>query len=107
MELTAVIQALNWMKAHNLVEVILYSDSQYVLQGITQWMTNWKRRGWMTASNDPVKNRELWQELDRATIGLKIDWRWIRGHSGDINNDRVDFLARQQALNGGRTHASY
>ncbi len=78
--------------------VILVTDSQYVRQGITEWMPNWVRRRWKTAGGDPVKNRDLWERLHAATLRHKIDWRWVKGHSGDPDNERVDVLARDQAL---------
>ena len=77
--------------------VTLQTDSQYVRQGITTWMANWVRRGWKTAGGDPVKNRDLWERLNLATRNHKIDWRWVKGHSGDPDNERVDVLARDEA----------
>ena len=77
--------------------VVLRTDSQYVRNGITTWMPNWVRRGWKTAGGDPVKNRELWERLQLATQRHSIDWQWVRGHSGDVDNERVDVLARTQA----------
>ena len=78
--------------------VVLHTDSQYVRQGITLWMPNWVRRGWKTAGGDPVKNRDLWERLELATRRHAIDWRWVKGHSGDPDNERVDMLARNAAL---------
>ena len=78
--------------------VVLHTDSQYVRQGITLWMPNWVRRGWKTAGGDPVKNRDLWERLELATRRHAIDWRWVKGHSGDPDNERVDVLARNAAL---------
>ena len=78
--------------------VTLQTDSQYVRQGITTWMANWVRRGWKTAGGDPVKNRDLWERLNLATRNHKIDWRWVKGHSGDPDNERVDVLARDEAI---------
>lgn len=77
--------------------VVLRTDSQYVRNGITAWMPNWIRRGWKTAGGDPVKNRELWERLQLATQRHSIDWQWVKGHSGDVDNERVDVLARTQA----------
>ncbi len=79
-------------------EVALHTDSRYVQQGICEWMPNWVRRGWKTAGGDPVKNRDLWERLYAATHRHKIDWRWVKGHSGDPDNERVDELARAEAV---------
>jgi ribonuclease HI len=77
--------------------VVLHVDSQYVLKGITEWVSGWKAKGWRTASKQPVKNVELWQELDRIVreSGHQIDWRWVRGHNGDPGNERADALANR------------
>jgi ribonuclease HI len=95
MELTAVIQALQALKRP--CQVTLYLDSQYVRQGITEWITGWKAKGWKTASKQPVKNVDLWQQLDALvqTGGHVIDWRWVKGHAGDPGNERADALANQ------------
>lgn len=95
MELMAVIQALGALKRD--CEVILYTDSQYVRKGITEWIHNWKRRGWTTAERKPVKNAELWRELDALASQHRVDWRWVRGHAGDEGNERADRLANQGA----------
>lgn len=79
-------------------KVALHTDSRYVQQGIGEWMPNWVRRGWKTAGGDPVKNRDLWERLHAATLRHKIDWRWVKGHSGDPDNERVDELARAEAI---------
>ena len=93
MELTAVIEALAALKRP--CEVKVTSDSTYVLKGIQEWMPNWKKRGWKTASKKPVKNVDLWQKLD-ALIGLhSIDWRWVKGHSGHRENEIADDLANR------------
>jgi len=95
MELMAAIVALE-----SLVEpcdVVLTTDSQYVRQGITSWIQGWKRKGWKTASRQPVKNIDLWQRLDAATQKHSVDWRWVKGHSGHPENERVDDLARAAA----------
>jgi ribonuclease HI len=91
MELMAAIQALEALTKPCAVK--LYSDSSYVLKGITEWMPNWKKRGWKTASKQPVKNVDLWQRLDAAIGQHSIEWQWVKGHSGDKGNDRADALA--------------
>jgi ribonuclease HI len=93
MELTAVIRALQALKRP--CKVTLYLDSQYVLKGITEWLPGWKAKGWKTASKQPVKNEDLWRQLDElvATSGHEVDWRWVRGHNGDPGNERADALA--------------
>ena len=95
MEMIAVIEALKALKRP--CQVILHLDSQYVLKGITEWLPGWKARGWRTASKEPVKNADLWQELDALVQGggHRIDWRWVRGHAGDPGNERADALANQ------------
>ena len=95
MELMAVIQALSALKRPG--EVTLFLDSQYVLKGITEWLPGWKAKGWRTASKQPVKNVELWQQLDALVQqgGHRIDWRWVRGHNGDPGNERADALANR------------
>ncbi|HLU76689.1 MAG TPA: ribonuclease HI [Burkholderiales bacterium] len=93
MELMAVIRGLNALTRPCTVEVWL--DSEYVKNGITQWMTNWKRRGWKTADRKPVKNAELWRELDEATQRHEITWHWVRGHTGHEGNERADALANR------------
>jgi ribonuclease HI len=96
MELMAAIMALEALTEP--CEVVLYTDSQYVRQGITEWMGGWVRRGWKTSGGDPVKNRDLWERLHAATQRHRIDWRWVKGHSGDPDNERVDVLARDEAV---------
>ncbi|MDP2164881.1 MAG: ribonuclease HI [Hydrogenophaga sp.] len=93
MELMAVIEALRSLKRP--VAARVHTDSQYVQKGISEWIHGWKRRGWKTADRQPVKNVDLWQALDAATVGHKIEWLWVRGHAGHIENERVDALARQ------------
>lgn len=95
MELIAAIEALRALKRP--VQVVLHTDSTYVKDGITKWMANWKQRGWKTASNKPVKNQDLWEALDQAVQRHEVDWRWVKGHSGHIENDRADALARAGA----------
>jgi ribonuclease HI len=96
MELMAAIMALEALREP--CGVVLHTDSQYVRQGITLWMPNWLRRNWRTAGGDAVKNRELWERLHAAASRHQVDWRWVKGHSGDPDNERVDQLARAQAL---------
>jgi ribonuclease HI len=91
MELTAVIEALNALTRP--CEVTLFTDSVYVRDGITKRIHNWKRRGWVTSDKKPVKNADLWQRLDEAAARHRVDWRWVRGHTGDIGNERADALA--------------
>ncbi len=93
MELMAAIKALETLTEP--CHIILTTDSQYVRQGITQWMTNWKKRNWKTASKQDVKNKDLWQRLDKATKQHTIDWQWVKGHSGHFENERVDALANR------------
>jgi ribonuclease HI len=93
MELMAVIKALESLNRQ--CEVKVTSDSQYVLKGINEWMDNWKKRGWKTAAKKPVKNVDLWQRLDKAQESHKIEWTWVRGHSGHIENEIADELANQ------------
>jgi len=93
MELMAVIQALGALKRP--CHITLHTDSQYVLKGITEWITGWKAKGWKTASKAPVKNVDLWQQLDAARTIHEIDWRWVRGHAGHPGNERADQLANR------------
>jgi ribonuclease HI len=93
MELNAVIEGLAALKRP--CEVTLTSDSTYVLKGIQEWMPNWKKRGWKTASKQPVKNVDLWQKLDAVIGEHKIDWQWVKGHSGHRENEIADQLANR------------
>lgn len=93
MELTAVIESLAALKSAS--RVTLHLDSEYVRNGITTWIHNWKRRGWRTASNQAVKNVDLWQRLDALTQLHTVEWRWVRGHAGDVGNERADALANR------------
>jgi ribonuclease HI len=95
MELKAVIEGLRALKRP--CKVVLYLDSQYVRMGITEWIRGWKAKGWRTSTKQPVKNVELWQELDKlvAEGGHQIEWRWVKGHSGDVGNERADMLANK------------
>ena len=91
MELTAVIEALASLKRS--CEVTIYTDSEYVRKGITEWIHGWKQRGWKTADKKPVKNAELWERLDALRNLHEVHWRWVRGHTGDPGNERADALA--------------
>lgn len=93
MELLAVIRALELLKRP--VSARVHTDSQYVQKGISEWIHGWKARGWKTASKEPVKNADLWQELDRAASAHKIQWIWVKGHAGHVENERADALARR------------
>ena len=93
MELTAVIQALAALKRPS--AVVVYTDSEYVKNGITTWIHGWKKRGWKTAGKDPVKNEDLWRTLDALAAQHKIEWHWVRGHAGHVENERADELARR------------
>jgi ribonuclease HI len=93
MELTAVIRALQALKRP--VAARIYTDSQYVRRGITEWLSSWKARDWRTADRKPVKNQDLWQQLDAATQGHKLEWHWVPGHAGVPGNERVDRLANE------------
>lgn len=99
MEIMAVIQALQALKRR--CRVIVHTDSQYVQKGMTEWLSGWKRRGWRTADKKPVKNADLWQQLDALVQQHEVQWRWVRGHAGDPGNERADELANMgvQALN--------
>ncbi|QUD87725.1 ribonuclease HI [Phenylobacterium montanum] len=96
MELMAAIQALEALKRPCRVE--LHTDSQYLRNGITEWISGWKARGWKTASKDPVKNDDLWKRLDAARLHHEVSWRWVKGHAGHPMNERADGLARQGML---------
>jgi ribonuclease HI len=93
MELMAAIKALESLTRP--CNVVLISDSKYVLQGITEWIVNWKKRGWKTANKKPVLNADLWQQLDSLVDGHQIDWQWVKGHSGHPGNEMADQLANQ------------
>lgn len=93
MELTAVIRALEALDRPYQVEV--YTDSQYVQKGISEWLAAWKRRGWRTADKKPVKNVDLWRELDRLAAVHRVSWHWIKGHAGHAENERADALANR------------
>ena len=93
MELMAAIRALESLNRACLID--LTTDSQYVRQGITEWMEGWKKRGWKTAAKKPVKNKDLWQRLDDAVTRHNIEWHWVKGHSGHAGNERADDLANR------------
>lgn len=96
MEMTAVIRALESLKQPSTVEV--HTDSQYVQKGISEWMSGWKRRNWRTADGKPVKNQDLWLQLDSLSQLHRIEWKWVRGHAGHPENERADALANQGVL---------
>ena len=93
MELTAVIEGLAALKHRSKVRV--YTDSQYVQKGISEWIHNWKRRGWRTADRKPVKNEDLWRKLDDIARGHHVEWHWVKGHAGHPENERADALANR------------
>ncbi|MDQ7015905.1 MAG: ribonuclease HI [Gammaproteobacteria bacterium] len=93
MELMAAIRGLESLKRESVVA--LTTDSQYGKKGITEWITNWKKRNWMTAARKPVKNADLWQRLEKAAAPHRVEWKWVKGHSGHIENERVDQLANE------------
>ncbi len=102
MEMMAVIEALRALKGP--VQARVHTDSQYVQKGISEWIHGWKRRGWKTAGKQPVKNEDLWRELDRLAAQHRIEWIWVKGHAGHVENERADVLARRGvdlARNGG------
>ncbi|GMO37472.1 MAG: ribonuclease HI [Termitinemataceae bacterium] len=96
MELTAVISALIYVqeKINTPAEIVLYTDSQYVQKGISEWIKNWKKNGWRTANKQPVKNAELWRQLDTLAADKKITWKWVKGHAGNLYNERCDEMVQ-------------
>ena len=92
MEMQAAISALAAL--HQPSQVVLYTDSRYLLDGITQWLPRWKARGWKTSDNKPVKNEDLWRALDTQSQRHRVEWRWVRGHNDHVENERADALAR-------------
>lgn len=96
MELQAVIEALKILKKS--IPVTIYTDSKYVMDGITKWIFNWKKNGWKSANKKPVKNYELWQELDKECAKHEISWIWVKGHDGDYYNEMADQLARNAII---------
>ena len=93
MELTAAIEALKFFREKK--EIKLITDSKYVKDGIQSWIINWKKNGWKTASKKPVKNKELWMELDDLILKHDITWEWVKGHAGNTYNEKADYLARR------------
>jgi len=93
MELSAAIAALEALRQP--MRVALHTDSTYLKDGITRWIHKWKANGWKTANRKPVKNIDLWQHLDRVLVRHDVDWHWVRGHAGHVENERADYLARQ------------
>jgi ribonuclease HI len=93
MELMAAISALESQPRG--ATIVLHTDSTYVKDGLTKWIINWKRNGWKNAAKEPVKNKDLWIRLEAAASAHKVDWRWVKGHSGHAENDRADALARK------------
>ena len=103
MELMAAVMALKALESRT--EITIYTDSQYVRKGITSWIRGWKRNGWKTSTRQPVKNQELWQELDEASTKHIVTWKWVKGHSGNAGNELADQLAnkgRDSVLNGNK-----
>ncbi len=96
MEMMAVIQALNALTEP--CQVRLHTDSRYVIDGITKWVHGWKKKGWINSSREPVRNADLWHELIEAELRHKVEWIWVRGHDGHVENERVDKLASDAAL---------
>ena len=98
MEMTAVVKALQQCLARDILEIRLFTDSNYVKNGRTPWNKHWKRNGWRTAAGTPVKNKELWIEIDTLSQKMKsVEWRWVKAHNGDPQNELVDSLAYQEA----------
>tara|TARA_B000000557_G_scaffold223689_1_gene192979 strand:+ start:28 stop:453 length:426 start_codon:yes stop_codon:yes gene_type:complete len=93
MELTAAIKALEYFEIRK--DLIIYTDSKYVKDGIESWITNWKKNGWKTTAKKPVKNKELWISLDELMKKHNINWKWVKGHDGNIHNEKADYLARR------------
>ncbi len=92
MEMQAAIEALRALKRS--CKVTIVSDSRYLIQGMTEWLDGWKRRGWKTSQKQPVANQDLWQQLDTLAAAHRVQWRWVKGHAGDEGNERADQLAR-------------
>lgn len=103
MEMMAVIAALESLQQP--IDARVYTDSQYVQKGISEWIHNWKRRGWQTADKKPVKNVDLWKRMDALANGNKLEWCWVRGHAGHVENERADALARR-GIELARSHAT-
>lgn len=96
MEMIAVLEGLSALREP--CRVTIEVDSEYVRKGVTEWMSGWKRRGWKTASKQPVKNQDLWRRLDEAVARHDVNWRWVKGHAGHADNNRCDELAREAAM---------
>ena len=96
MELTAVINALKYAKSNGERDVVILTDSQYVKNGITQWIFSWKKNGWRTSGKSPVKNMEYWVELDALNQEMNVNWQWVKGHSGILGNEECDRLVRME-----------
>ena len=94
MELIAAIETLKVLK--KFTEICIITDSNYVKKGITEWLPSWKKNNWKTSSKKEVKNRNLWEELDGLVSKNKVDWLWVKGHAGNVENERADFLAREE-----------
>ena len=94
MELIAAIETLKALKKYT--EICIITDSNYVKKGITEWLPSWKKNNWKTSSKKDVKNRKLWEELEELVNRNKVDWLWVKGHAGNIENERADFLAREE-----------
>ena len=103
MELLAAIEALSALKLPCMVE--FHTDSNYLRDGITKWLHGWKRNGWRTAAKQPVKNEDLWRQLDAAVASHKIKWHWVKGHAGDAGNERCDVLATAAILTVKQSHS--
>ena len=93
MELTAAIKSLEYFNKS--MDLIINTDSKYVMNGIESWILNWKKNGWKTAAKKPVKNRDLWEQLDKEILKHQITWNWVKGHSGNESNEKADYLARR------------
>ena len=93
MELMAAIESLKYLQESK--EILIFTDSKYLMNGIESWIKNWKKNGWKTASKKPVKNRELWEKLDKEIVRHTINWQWVKGHAGNENNEKADYLARR------------
>ena len=100
MEMTAVIRALNALREP--CDVTLHTDSRYVIDGITKWVHGWKKKGWVNASRQPVRNADLWHDLIEAAGRHRVEWQWVRGHAGHVENERVDRLASDAARAAGK-----
>jgi ribonuclease HI len=100
MEMTAVVRALEECLARDILDIQLFTDSNYVKNGITSWIKKWKRNGWRTASGEPVKNKHLWMRMDGLTEKMHhVEWTWVKAHNGNVLNELVDTLARNRAKN--------